>query len=186
MYRHWTFTFFQLLPYPTRGQQTGDPVVMRNENYRIGPGDVIDIVVSKNQTLSREGVRVNNQGMIQLPMIDGDVPAVCRTERELADQIKEKYKKYLLYPYVIVAVREFNSTPITLLGEVVTPKQFQLQHPMRLLEVLTSGNGVTPKAGQTVQIISNSEAHNCQQKINVPETADSIASYRLADVFKGR
>ena len=178
--------FFNFYLAPARGQQTSDPVVMKDENYRIGPGDVIDIVVSKNDTLSRAGVRVNNQGMIQLPMIDGDVSAACRTERELADQIREKYKKYLLYPYVIVAVKEFNSTPVTLLGEVVTPKQFQLQRPMRLLEVLTSGNGVTAKAGQTVQVISNPEAHNCQQeKIAAPETADTITSYQLANVLKG-
>src|SRR5215204_3635306 len=39
-----------------------------NENYKIGPGDIIDITVSKNLELSRSGLRVSNKGTIQLAM----------------------------------------------------------------------------------------------------------------------
>ena len=79
----------------------------QNPNYRIGPSDVIDVIVSQSAQLTRTGVRVNNQGMIQLPMLDEDIQAGCRTERDLAEQIKEKYKKFVINPYVTVAVHEF-------------------------------------------------------------------------------
>ena len=49
--------------------------VVASQNYRIGPGDVIDVLVTKNESLSRTGVRVSAQGTIQLPMLDNDIPA---------------------------------------------------------------------------------------------------------------
>ena len=181
------FVFSSVTSYQVLGQQMINASETKDDNYRIGPGDVIDIFISKNETLSRTGVRVSNQGMIQLVMVDADIQAACRTEKELADQIREKYKKYLINPHVIVAVKEFNSTPVTLLGEVISPKQFQLQRPMRLLEVLTLGNGPTTKAGPTIQIIRNPEAHNCQQKLTTIETAESsqLVTFDLNAVLKG-
>lgn len=159
------------------------------ENYRMGPGDVIDILVSKNSkneaTLSRTGVQVSNEGKIQLVML-GDVQAACLTEKELAEQIRDKYKKYLVTPYVIVAVKQFNSTPITVLGAVNSPKQFQMQRPMRLFEVLTSANGPSSNAGPTVQIIRNPDAHNCRQKNSTDmETSEQLVTYDLAKTLEG-
>src|SRR6266850_2509962 len=55
--------------------------------YRIGPGDVLAIVVRKAPELSMEAVRVDQRGMIRIPMIDEGVPAACKTESELANHI---------------------------------------------------------------------------------------------------
>lgn len=166
------------------GQKATDFNEIKNENYRIGPGDVIDIVISKNAELSRTGVQVSNKGTIQLVMLDDDFPAACRTEKELAEQIKEKYKKYLLNPYVIVAVKEFNSTPVTLIGEVNTPVRFQLKRPTRLLDVITLGNGPGLKAGNVVQIIRDPNLANCQQKVSTESTAQLI-NFPLTETLKG-
>ena len=92
-------------------------VTNQNPNYRIGPGDVIDVTVSQSVQLTRTGIRVNNQGMIQLPMLDEDIQAGCRTERDLAEQIKEKYRKFVLNPYITVAVQQFNSNPVAVIGD---------------------------------------------------------------------
>lgn len=161
-------------------------VPVKNDNYRIGAGDVIDVIVGKNEVLSRAGVRVGNSGMIQLSMLDGDVPAACRTERELADEIREKYKKYLLNPYVTVAVKEFNSSPVALIGAVNTPVRVQLQRPMRLLEVITLGNGPGANAGRSVQIIRNSNYY-CEEKIlkTSAKPSDELISFALAETLKG-
>lgn len=162
------------------------PTPAKNENYRIGPGDVIDIVVGKNEILSRAGVRVSNQGTIQLAMLDRDEPAACRTERELADQIRDKYKKYLLNPFVNVAVKEFNSTPVALIGAVNSPVRLQLQRPTRLLEVLTLGNGPNANAGRSVQIIRNLNAQ-CEQTVlkTNADASDELITYALAETLKG-
>ena len=181
--------FLSGFTYSSYSQQIPEIPEAENENYRIGPGDVIDILINKNSknetTLSRTGVRVSNEGKIQLVML-GDIQAACLTEKELAEDVREKYKKYLVTPNVIVAVKEFNSTPITVLGAVNSPKQFQLQRPMRLFEVLTLVNGPSNNAGPTVQIIRNPDAHNCRQKNSTDaEISEQMITYELSKTLEG-
>jgi polysaccharide export outer membrane protein len=148
---------------------------------------VIDIIVSQNEVLSRSGLRVNQKGMIQIAMFDQDVAAACLTERELADRIRDKYKKYLVNPYVNVAVREFNSTPVALIGAVNSPGRFQLQRPVRLLELLTFVNGPNQNAGRTVEIIKSSTTPYCEDSNLVVPTAggEELISLDLEEVLKG-
>ncbi len=157
------------------------------ENYRIGVGDVIDIAVSKNLELSRSGVRVNNQGAIQLPMIEEDFPAACLTERELADRIRDKYKKYLLQPYVNVTVREYNASPVAFIGAVNSPGRFQMQRPMRILDLVTYVNGPAANAGERVEIIRNRAVPYCDgSTLIIPEEGgDEVISLSLDEALKG-
>ena len=158
-----------------------------NENYRIGPGDTLDVVVSKNDTLSRNGLRVSNRGSIQLPMLDNDVTAACLTERELADSIREKYRKYLVSPYVSVTVREFNSNPVAVIGAVNAPGRFQLQRPVRIAELMTFVNGPSANAGRTIEIMRDSSRPYCEEsKLVIPEAGgEQFISLTLADTFSG-
>jgi polysaccharide export outer membrane protein len=159
----------------------------QNPNYRIGPGDLIDINVSQSAQLTRTGVRVNNQGMIQLPMLNEDIQAGCRTERELAEQIKEKYKKFLLNPYITVAVQQFNSNPVAVIGAINAPGRFQLQRPVRLLELLANANGVAERAGTSVEIIRNRSLPFCDgpQLVLTGGPGDEFITLSLAETFKG-
>src|SRR5688572_16313760 len=58
----------------------------RDERYRIGPGDLLDIRVFNKAQFSRDGVRVDSRGMIRMPFIEGEIKAACRTEAELATE----------------------------------------------------------------------------------------------------
>ncbi|NOT48005.1 MAG: hypothetical protein HOP17_09710 [Acidobacteria bacterium] len=158
-----------------------------SENYRVGPGDILDVVVSKNDTLSRSGLRVSNKGTIQLPMLDSDVNAACMTERDLADSIKEKYKKYLVSPFVNVTVREFNSNPVAVIGAVNSPGRFQLQRPVRIAELLTFVNGPTANAGRTIEIMRNSSRPYCDESTFVipADGGEELLTLTLANTFKG-
>jgi len=57
------------------------------ERYRIGPGDVLDIRIYNRPQLSRDTVRVEGNGMIRMPLIEGEIQAACKTEGELAKEI---------------------------------------------------------------------------------------------------
>lgn len=183
-----------LVPFPpgsiSFGQTAKDEKPSRmsgNENYRLGPGDILDVVVSKNDTLSRNGLRVSNKGTIQLPMLDNDIAAACQTERQLADTIREQYKKYLVNPYVNVTVREFNSNPVAVIGAVNSPGRFQLQRPIRVIELLTFVNGPSSGAGRTIEIMRNSSRPYCDgPNFVVPEEGgEELLTLTLAEAFKG-
>ena len=74
--------------------KTALQVAATPERYRIGPGDVLDIRVYNRPQLSHEAVRVEGNGMIRMPLIDGDIQAACKTEGELAQDISTRYAKY--------------------------------------------------------------------------------------------
>lgn len=157
------------------------------ENYKIGPGDVIDVTVSNNDVLSKSGLRVSNLGTVQLPMMDTDMQAACLSERELADRIKEAYRKFMVDPYVNVAVQEFNSNPVAVIGAVNAPGRFQLRRSIRLVELLTFVNGTSANAGRSVEIFRNSGRPRCDgTELVIPESGDDdLISVDLTSAFKG-
>src|SRR5882762_1194347 len=73
---------------------TSDP------RYRVGPGDLLEVRVQRTPELSRDAVRVDERGMIRLPMIDNEVRAACLTEGELGKKIATLYAEYKHDPRV--------------------------------------------------------------------------------------
>lgn len=176
--------FAQQQPAAAERLQQTDP------NYRIGVGDVLKVLVPKNQLLSSDAVRVNNSGNIRLPMIDEEIPARCMTEAELSAAVTEKYKKYLLNPQVYVTITQFNSNPVAVVGAVNAPGRFLLQRPVRLLELLTLVNGARPNAGRTVQILKTSKSQSCSESPATYASVNDIQSEEmitvpLAETMKG-
>jgi len=154
-----------------------------DERYRIGPGDVLDIRVFNRPQLSRDAVRVDSNGMIQMPLIETDIRAACRSENELAAEIATLYKKYQRNPYVNVFIKEYSSTPVAVMGAVEKPGRFQLTRRVRLLELLAFAGGPTEKAGGKIQI-----AHT--GSISLCETQDAVSKnifdfYVLRDAMQG-
>jgi polysaccharide biosynthesis/export protein len=156
-----------------------------DDRYRIGPGDVLDIRILNRPNLSREAVRVEGSGMIRMPLIETEIQAACKTEGELAGDIKERYTKFYRNPQVDVFIKEYHSRQVAIIGAVNEQSRFELQRRIRLLDLLTYAKGPTPKAGQTINIVHSPPALICQK--GEPETADTTAfsSYRLSDTLQG-
>jgi len=66
----------------------GDPVW----NYRIVPGDVLSLEGGKNVELSKESIRVDEQGFINLLYI-GKIEAAGKTKTQLEQDINDAYKE---------------------------------------------------------------------------------------------
>lgn len=157
-------------------------------DYRIGAGDVLQIVVLKHDLLSQPTARVSNDGTLRLPMMDQPVRAKCFTETELARDLETRYKKFILNPQVYVVVKEFNANPVTVVGAVASPGRFQLQRPTRLLEIITKVNGLAPVAGSDLQIIRTGSVDACTENSSayaISQGEGEIISLSLADVFSG-
>jgi polysaccharide export outer membrane protein len=155
--------------------------------YRIGPGDVLDVRVTRAPELSRDAIRVDQSGNIRMPMLDTDIPAACQTEGELAQNIAGLYRKYKNEPHVDVFVREFQSQPVAVIGAVRGPAQFKLQRQVKLLELLSLVGGPTEVAGQTIQVVHAGQGPLCGQRNGSIDTNDASAfvSYNLSDTLHG-
>src|SRR6266542_1628732 len=85
------------------GDRTGTQPATQDPNYVIGPEDVLDIRVFKEQDLSLSNVRVRPDGKISVPLLN-DVQAEGLTPNQLGATITESLKKYLTDPKVTVFV----------------------------------------------------------------------------------
>ncbi|MDX6713182.1 MAG: polysaccharide biosynthesis/export protein [Blastocatellia bacterium] len=146
--------------------------------YRIGPGDLLSINILNRPNISSDGIRVDGRGMIQMPLIDGDIQAACKTERELAKDIAVHYVEYLKNPSVKVFVKEYESQPVAVVGAVNAPGRFLLQRRIRLLELLSFAGGPAERAGTNVQII-----HTSSVSCNEPEAAAPLSDSSTFDSF---
>ena len=123
------------------------------ERYRIGAGDVLDIRIYNRPQLSRDAVRVEGNGMIRMPLIDGEIQAACKTEGELAKEISTRYARYYRNLPVDVFIKEYHAREVALIGAVTEQGRYQMQRRIRLLELLTFAKGPSDKAGQTINIV---------------------------------
>lgn len=154
--------------------------------YRIGAGDVLEVRILRAPELSRDAVRVDQRGMIRMPMLDNDIPASCLTEAELAANIARLYLKYKRDPHVDVFVKEFQSQPVSVTGAVRTASNFKLQRQVRLLELVSFAGGPSETAGQTIQIV-HAGGQSCEDEDNAASQADvgSLVTYNLSDTLRG-
>jgi polysaccharide biosynthesis/export protein len=165
-------------PFRTNGQKVNNtPSVETKEDlYQIGAGDVLEVRVFNRPQLSREAVRVDNRGMIRMPMIEGEIRAACLSEAELAKQVANLYLKYQRNPHVDVFVKEYSSKPVAVMGAVDKPGQFQIQRRVRLLELVSLAGGPTERAGQQILVAHSTELSSCDQTAS---SANDFDSYDL-------
>lgn len=181
-------------PQLANGSATSDArvpkrIVVSDESYRIGPGDVLDIRVFNKPQFNREGVKVNPRGMIRMPLLKDEVKAACRTEEELEAEITELLKEYIREPQVTVQIKEYQAEPVAVLGAVRAPSRFLLQRRVRLLEMLTFVNGLTDNAGQTIQVVHTDSSAGCKNPTTSqapsPEADDDQIDYfKVTDTLR--
>src|ERR1700755_1123380 len=119
-------------PSPADEEPSGDA-------YRIGAGDVVEIVVTtgsgRSPQLSGDHLQVNEKGWIQV--FAGVVSAAGLTTGELASALKTRYLQYKREPLsVVVNVKEYRSQLVAVIGAVKSPGRFEMRRPIRLLELL--------------------------------------------------
>jgi polysaccharide export outer membrane protein len=112
--------------------------------YRVGPGDTLDIVVLDNADLSRIAV-VQTNGNLSLPLI-GEVQAASLTVPEITTRLTTLFAHYLVNPQVEVKVKEYQSQFVAVIGEVNNPGRKPLRGQTRLLDVLLEAGGFGPRA----------------------------------------
>jgi polysaccharide export outer membrane protein len=133
------------------------PAPSPSADYRIGPGDVLDVVVVGSEELSRRDATVQTDGTINLPAL-GAVPVAGLTIGEIRQLLMARLGRDVLVrpPLVEVAVREYRSQFVTVVGEVNSPGRKALKGRTRLIDVLVESGGFTPRASGEVVITRTS------------------------------
>jgi polysaccharide export outer membrane protein len=108
-------------------------------DYVIGPGDVLQITVWKNDTLSRS-LPVRPDGKISMPLLH-DIQAAGLTAMQLRDKIATALGEFMPNPEVAVSVTDVRSMRISILGEVAKPGVLELRGQTTILEAIAMAGG---------------------------------------------
>ncbi len=122
-----------------------------SDEYRIGPEDVLQIFVWKNETLSRS-VTVRPDGKISFPLLD-DVQAAGQTTRELRDFLTKKLADFMAAPEVSVIVTDVRSIKVSVIGEIPKPGRYELKSRTTVLDILALAGGFSQFASRTRIVI---------------------------------
>ncbi|WP_010186049.1 XrtA/PEP-CTERM system exopolysaccharide export protein [Sphingomonas sp. PAMC 26605] len=156
------------------------------EEYIIGPLDQLNIFVWRNPELSSK-VQVRPDGRITTPLIS-DMPAVGKTPRMLADDMKIALGEYIKDPIVSVIVENFSGTfsqQIRIVGATAKPASIPYRANMTLLDAMISVGGLSQyAAGNRAKLVRYNRETGKQVEYNLKlsrllKDGDSRANVRL-------
>lgn len=114
-------------------------------DYRIGPGDVLEINVWKEQQLSVAAAMVRPDGKLSLPLVK-EIDVLGLTPDELEHVLTDKFSRFIEVPEVTVIVKEVHSEKIYVIGGVKKPGSVDLYSQLTVLQVLAEAGGLTEYA----------------------------------------
>ena len=163
------------------------PSPTKEERYRIGFQDQLEIQVFRHPDLTQR-VNVNQNGTINLFRLKDPIIAVCKTESELADDVRDAYAKdYLRNPEVKVLAVEQRSRAFAVIGAVEKPGQYMISRRVRLLELLAQAGGPSKEAGTRVIVARTGSTSNCQiNEVVGPTEGAKFVGYALKDLIEGK
>jgi polysaccharide biosynthesis/export protein len=113
--------------------------------YRIGPGDVLQIDVWKEPDAISPSIVVRPDGKISVPIL-GELQAAGLRPAELQELLSSKYSEFIRNARVTLTIREVHSQRVYLIGEVKREGPIRLQAPITVLQALAEAGGVTDYA----------------------------------------
>jgi polysaccharide export outer membrane protein len=141
-----------ILLFLTALQATPSPAADDTRLYVVGPNDVLVITVYGQPQLSGKYV-VGADGTFTFPLI-GEVEVGGLTLKAIEDDLRGRLARgYLKDPQVTLAVDQYRSQQIFVMGEVRQPGGLPLAGAMTLIEALARVGSTTERAGPEVVIV---------------------------------
>jgi len=127
-----------------------------SQDYLLGPGDIILVTVYGIQDLNQKELVVDSEGKITLPFING-IGLMGLTSREAEVKIAALYEASVMKnPQVSVAVKDYRSQFINVLGAVYKPGTYQLTRRSFLVDALAMAGGLMSDKAETRVLVHRS------------------------------
>lgn len=152
--------------------------------YKVGPGDVLNIVVWNHPELALpmagsnvatdtaniadvgNGYNVSPEGLIQFPFV-GAVKIAGLTEYQVSSLLTRRMAQYISDPQLTVRIQAYRNSRIYIDGEVHKPGLLTINDiPMTLPEAINRAGGLTPDADRSSVILTR---NGVATHINMPQ-----------------
>jgi protein involved in polysaccharide export with SLBB domain len=144
--------------------------------YRLGPEDVISVVVFNQDRYSRSGIIVPPSGRISLSLIPGGIFVNGKTVDEVAELIKKRYDEYIIDPQVTVSLDKASSYRYSVIGDVGQPGIRLMNHRLTVTEALAEAGGVLQTGDKSKVVVLRRQANGILSPIAV----------NVAAIYKGK
>jgi len=141
--------------------------------YQIGPEDILEISVWKEEGLKKE-VLVRPDGGVSFPLV-GEIQAVGKTAGQLQKEITQRLDKFIPDPVVSVSLLKVVGNKIYVIGKVNRPGEFPAGRYVDVLQALSMAGGLTPYA-----------AENDIKVLRKENGKDVVLPFRYSQVQKGQ
>jgi polysaccharide export outer membrane protein len=139
-----------------------------SNDYRLGPGDTIHIVVFQNPDFTTE-VRVSESGVISYPLI-GRVElgglSIVAAEQKIATMLKEG--GFVKQPQVNITLSQIRGNQVSVLGQVNRPGRYPLEtFNTHVSDVLAIAGGATSAGSDTVVLAGTRSGKPYRKEIDI-------------------
>ena len=161
---------------------TGATTTAQIASYEIGAQDVLTISVFDEPSLSGK-YAVELDGSLSFPLV-GRIKAAGLSLRDFESDLRKRLAAgYFRNPQVSVAIEQYRSQRIFVVGAVKDPGTYGLTGEMTLIEILAKAGSTTDAAGDDVMIV---RGHG-RTTATLPEAgdADDVVRVNLKDLQSG-
>ena len=145
----------------------------QESTYKIGPGDILEISVWKDESLSRE-IIVPPDGVISFPLIE-DIDVTSLTVTNLREIITKKLEEYVTDATVTVMLLKADSLMTYVIGKVNKPGQFRINLETNVMQALSMASGLNPFAdSDKIIILRQQNGKNIKIPFNYDEVKKGV------------
>lgn len=148
-----------------------EDVASRSDDYRIGPGDGVQIFVWDHADLSTS-VQVRPDGRISTPLVE-DLQAAGKTPTELARDIEAVLSEYVRSPVVTVIMQGFEGEAqqqVRVVGQAAEPAAVPYRQGMTVLDVMIQVGGLSEfAAGNRSKIIRKMDGESVEIRVRLDD-----------------
>jgi polysaccharide export outer membrane protein len=148
-----------------------DELATQSDEYRIGPGDSVQIFVWDHEDLSTT-VQVRPDGRISTPLVE-DLQASGKTPTDLARDIEVLLSEYVRSPVVTVIMQGFqgvSTQQVRVVGQAAQPQALQYRQGMTVLDVVIAVGGLSEfAAGNRAKIIRKLDGESVEIRVRLDD-----------------
>ncbi|MFC1681026.1 polysaccharide biosynthesis/export family protein [Pseudomonadota bacterium] len=163
--------------------QTSQRDRLLEQEYPVGPGDVLDIAVFQVEELNTTA-RVNAKGTIILPLL-GELEVGGKALRDVEALLDERLLAFMHEPQVSVFVAEYQSQQISVTGAVTQPALHTITRPRTVLELLSMSGGLTDTAGRKIYVHTSIRSEPQRLIIDLDEVLRNPDDLTLTIALRG-
>lgn len=135
--------FFSTILFSAQLGAAGLPTQTKVGNeYRVQPGDVLEINVWKEPDLQKE-VLVSPDGRISFPLT-GNIDVKGKSLTQVEQEIVSRISGYIPEPVVTVSAKQLLGHKIFVIGKVNKPGEYVVNRDVDVMQALSMAGGVTP------------------------------------------